>query len=156
MKIRPAITAARAQVLAFGYSAIATACVLGLIGESDESDLGRSALFILVAGVCAAVGVLYFRYWPPRRLRGSLDPVSSFVAIATLITAFGTTPLLIGFVTFFLGGGYLTFGVGMGVSSVLVIGPGRPTEAMVWRIAERMDPGVEPAQLWLDVLNPAV
>ncbi len=153
-KLRPAITAARAGILGFIYSAIAITGVLTFLGDAEEHDYPFAGLIVLAAAVVSSLAVLFFRYRPPERLRAGATPVDHFLTVATIISAFGAVPILTGFVTFFLGGGYLMFAIGSLVSLVLLLGPGRPTEGMVHRVAERLEPPVPATQLWSEILDP--
>lgn len=154
MRVRPALTAARAGTLSYAYLGLGIAGVLTFLGETEEPDYLFAGLIVILGSIASGLAVLFLRYRPPWRLHGEGNPVKAFIASVTVTAAFASVPMLIAFVTFFLGGGYVMYSVGAFVSLVLLLGPGRPSEAMVHRLAEGLGPEVSPAELWENVLDP--
>ncbi|MDX1469782.1 MAG: hypothetical protein R3258_10620 [Acidimicrobiia bacterium] len=76
------------------------------------------------------------------------------MTVSLVASTLAAVPMLVGFVTFFMGGGYLMFYLGLLISLVLLLGPARPSEEMASRIAERLDPPADPVQLWTELLAP--
>jgi hypothetical protein len=78
-----------------------------------------------------------------------------FLRHVALITAFATVPALMGFVCFFLGGGFGVYYLGLGVTLLLMLLPGAPTEDMAARLAAASGTTLDGHRLWESLLDPS-
>lgn len=148
LAVRPAINAARASVLGAVLTAVMLFIALTVFGAPAESDYVLTGA--IVGGTVALVAVAIFRlrtsqFTPPHL---ETDPATQFLATASLMTALATVPVLSSFVCFFLGGGYLIYGLGAVSALGLLLGPARPTQRMAADLGARLDPPVSADQMW--------
>jgi hypothetical protein len=157
MRVRPAITAARSLTLTGIVGPIIILLALLALGNAEPSELLIAELLVGAVALSCSTIVLWLRYRPPYRFAAPItDPPTLFLRHAALIAAFATAPALTGFVGFFLGGGFGIYYLGFAVSLLLLLVPGRPTEAMADLLAAAAGTTLDGPRLWESLFDPSL
>jgi hypothetical protein len=156
MSVRPAITAARSLTLTGIIGSLIILSVLLALGDAESSNRLLTGLLIGATSLGCTTMVLLLRYRPPHRFVAEItDPPALFLRHVSLITAFATVPALMGFACFFLGGGYGAYLLGLGVTLLLLLLPGAPTEDMADRLSAAAGPTLDGPRFWESLLDPS-
>jgi hypothetical protein len=152
--VRPAITAARTQILSgLVPIPILLAGLLSLDAPTDDV----LDIWMLVVGFIVALtsvgGVIWVRRSPARFTRNG-NIASGFYQASSAMSAFGTAPSLWGFLGYFVGGGMPAFIAGAILSVILLLTVGRTSKSLLREWEERLDPSVAPGTFWAAVLAP--
>lgn len=156
MTVRPAISAARAATLAPVLTALVLLIALTVFGSPGETDYPLTGAIVGGTILASAAMVLRIRYGQLGAPRVDPDLASQFLGFATLLTALATVPTLSAFVCFFLGGGYLMYGIGAISTLLLILGPGMPNKAMATSLGSKKEPAVSGETIWEAVLDPTL
>jgi hypothetical protein len=151
--VRPAITAARASALAPILTALVLLIALTVFGGPAEYDYPLTGAIVGVTVLASAAMVIRIRYGKLGAPGVQTDLASQFLGYSTLLTALATVPTLSAFVCFFLGGGYLMYGIGAVSTLLLILGPALPNRAMASSVANKRTPPVASEELWHAVLE---
>lgn len=154
MAVRPAITAARAGALAPVLTAVVLGLALTVFGQPSDPDYPLTASIVGFTVFAAAAMVFRIRYGKLGAPGIDAEPAAQFLGFSSVLTALATVPTLSAFVCFFLGGGYLIYGVGAVATILLVLGPANPTESMVRDFGTKKTPAVPGDEMWEAVLDP--
>jgi hypothetical protein len=155
LAVRPAISAARAAAIAPVSTAVVLLVALTVFGSPAETDYQLTGLIVGFTVLAAAAMVFRLRYGKLGAPAMEVDAASQFLGFATLLTALATVPTLSAFVCFFIGGGYLMYGIGALSTILLVLGPAMPGHAMAANLAAKKTPPVPSEDLWQAVLDPS-
>lgn len=154
MTVRPAISAARASALAPILTALVLLVALTVFGTPSDTDYQLTGSIVGLTVLASAAMVFRVRYGKLGAPSVETDLASQFLGFATLLTALATVPTLSAFVCFFLGGGYLMYGIGAVSTLLLILGPALPNEAMARNLATKKDPPVPDDAFWNAILDP--
>ncbi len=154
MAVRPAITAARAGALAPVVTALVLGGALTVFGAPSRSDYLLAGGIVGFTVVAAAAMVFRIRYGKLGAPGVNPDPATQFLGFASVLSALATVPTLSAFVCFFLGGGYLLYGIGALATILLIIGPANPSESMARDFGSKRTPVVPGDDMWAAILDP--
>jgi hypothetical protein len=155
LAVRPAISAARAAALAPILTALVLLVALTVFGAPAEADYPLTGAIVGFTVLASAAMVFRIRYGKLGAPAMEVDPASQFLGFATLLTALATVPTLSAFVSFFIGGGYLMYGIGALSTILLVLGPAMPGHEMAASLASKKTPPIPSDDLWQAVLDPS-
>jgi len=134
--VRPSLLAARVLWIRTVIQLWLMFMVLTVIAEPGDGSLEP---WVLLGGtsVVAAAAMVFVRGTIPRRVKSGTEPAALFSSLVTVLIAFASTPALVGLIGFFMGGGFLTYAVGLGVSHALLL-VAIPSASLVERLQHHL------------------